>query len=183
MGYPVVLKVESPDILHKTEAGGVLLNLADDDAVREGVDQIVANARAYMPEADISGVLVQQMVSGGRELILGMTQDPTFGPAVAVGLGGIFVEILKDVQLGVPPLTDAMSRDMISRLRGKAILEGARGEAASDIDAVVDVLGRFSQLCLDLRDDVSEIDINPLLVFDEGKGACVLDCLIVPNAK
>jgi acetyltransferase len=183
MGYPVVLKVESPDILHKTEAGGVMLNLADDNAVREGVDQIVANARAYMPEADISGVLVQQMVSGGRELILGMTQDPTFGPAIAVGLGGIFVEILKDVQLGVPPLTDAMSRDMISRLRGKAILEGTRGEAASDIDAVVDVLGRFSQLCLDLRDDVAEIDINPLLVFEEGKGACVLDCLIVPNAK
>jgi acetyltransferase len=183
MGYPVVLKVESPDILHKTEAGGVLLNLADDAAVREGVDQIVANARAYMPEADISGVLVQQMVSGGRELILGMTQDPTFGPAIAVGLGGIFVEILKDVQLGVPPLTDTMSRDMISRLRGKAILEGSRGEAASDIDAVVDVLSRFSQLCLDLRDDVAEIDINPLLVFEEGKGACVLDCLIVPNAK
>jgi acetyltransferase len=183
IGYPVVLKVESPDILHKTEAGGVLLNLTDDAAVRAGVDTIVANARAYMPEAEINGVLVQQMVSGGRELILGMTQDPTFGPAIAVGLGGIFVEILKDVALGVPPLTNAMSRDMISRLRGKAILEGARGETASDINAVVDVLSRFSQLCLDLRDDVAEIDINPLLVFEEGQGACVLDCLIVPKAK
>ncbi|MDQ4044065.1 MAG: acetate--CoA ligase family protein, partial [Chloroflexota bacterium] len=138
IGYPVVLKIESPDIAHKTESGGVLLNLDDEATVREGYDTIIANANAYNPDADIRGVLVQQMVSGGKELILGMTQDPTFGPAIAVGLGGIYVEILKDVALGVPPLTPSMSRAMISRLRGKAILEGARGEATSDIDAVID---------------------------------------------
>ena len=183
IGYPVVLKIESPDIAHKTEAGGVLLNLADEQGVRHGYDQIVANAKAYNADADIRGVLVQQMVSGGKELILGMTQDPTFGPAIAVGLGGIFVEILKDVQLGIPPLTEGMSREMISRLRGKAILEGARGEAASDVSAVVNVLGCFSQLCLDLRDEVAEIDINPLLVFEDGNGACVVDCLIVPTTR
>ncbi len=181
IGYPVVLKIESPDIAHKTEAGGVLLGVADGDAVREGFQQILDNARAYNASAEISGVLVQEMVEGGRELILGMTQDATFGPAVAVGLGGIFVEILKDVQLGVPPLTGSDARGMIDRLRGKAILEGARGQQPADIDAVTQILSRFSRLCLDLRDEVAEIDINPLLVFEQGHGAKVVDCLIVPT--
>ncbi|HEX5167154.1 MAG TPA: acetate--CoA ligase family protein [Thermomicrobiales bacterium] len=181
IGYPVVLKIESPDIAHKTEAGGVLLNLAGAEAVRAGFQQIIDSARAYNAAAEISGVLVQEMVQGGRELILGMTQDPTFGPAVAVGLGGIFVEILKDVQLGVPPLTGTDARGMLDRLRGKAILEGARGQQPADIDAVTGILSRFSRLCLDLRDEVSEIDINPLLVFEQGKGAKVVDCLIVPS--
>jgi acetyltransferase len=180
IGYPVVLKIESPDIAHKTEAGGVLLDVADADAVRAGFQQVVDNARSYNAAAEISGVLVQEMVQGGRELILGMTQDATFGPAVAVGLGGIYVEILKDVQLGVPPVSNSDARGMISRLRGKAILEGTRGEAASDIDAVTSILSRFSSLCLDLREEVSEIDINPLLVFERGQGAKVVDCLIVP---
>jgi acetyltransferase len=181
IGYPVVLKIESPDIAHKTEAGGVLLGLTEVQAVRDGFTTVVENARRYNPGADIRGALVQEMVSGGRELILGMTQDPGFGPAVAIGLGGILVEILKDVALGIPPLTERDRRDMISRLRGKAVLEGARGAAPSDVDAVVDILGRFAQLCLDLRDEVAEIDINPLLVFEQGQGAKVVDCLIVPK--
>lgn len=182
IGFPVVLKVESPDIAHKTEAGGVLLDVQDESAVRAGFERIVSNARRFNPEAEIAGVLVQQMVVGGRELILGMSQDPDFGPAVAVGLGGIFVEVLKDVSLGVPPLSERDRRSMLSRLRGAAILDGtgARGAAPADVDAVVDILGKFSQLCVDLRDDVSEIDINPLLVFDRGDGASVVDCLIVP---
>ncbi len=183
IGYPVVLKIESPDIAHKTEAGGVLLNIADDGAVRTGFETVIANAWKYKPEAQLGGVLVQEMVSGGRELILGMTRDPVYGPAVAVGLGGIFVEVLKDVALGVPPLTEHDSRAMLSRLRGVAILEGTRGAAPADTDAVVDILGKFSQLCLDLRDVVSEIDINPLLVFDRGAGARVVDCLIVPGTN
>ncbi|MHB8645102.1 MAG: acetate--CoA ligase family protein [Thermomicrobiales bacterium] len=183
IGYPVVLKIESPDIAHKTEAGGVLLNLADDEAVRAGFSTIIASARQYKPEAEITGVLVQEMVTGGREMIVGMTQDPAYGPAVAVGLGGIFVEVLKDIALGVPPLTVHDSRAMLDRLRGKAILEGVRGAAPADTDAVVEILGKFSQLCLDLRDVVSEIDINPLLVFDRGKGARVVDCLIVPGTN
>ncbi len=182
IGYPVVLKIESPDIAHKTEAGGVLLNISSDQAVRDGFDQIVASAKAYDPDATISGVLVQEMVSGGREMILGMTQDSTFGPAVAVGLGGIFVEVLKDVALGVPPISETAGRDMLDRLRGRAILDGVRGSAPADVDALLGLLGGFSQLCIDLRDDVAEIDINPLLVFDEGQGARVVDCLIVPAA-
>ncbi|HQZ90166.1 MAG TPA: acetate--CoA ligase family protein [Thermomicrobiales bacterium] len=181
IGYPVVLKIESPDIAHKTEAGGVLLGVADDAAVREGYARIIASAGAYNANARITGVLVQQMVQGGREVILGMTQDPTFGPAVAVGLGGIFVEILKDVVLGAPPLTADEGREMLGQLRGRAILEGARGAAPADLDTVAGIIERFSRLCLDLRHEVAEIDINPLLVFDEGQGACVVDCLIVPS--
>ncbi len=183
IGYPVVLKIESPDIAHKTEAGGVLLGIGDDGAVRSGFETIVANAWKYKPEAQLGGVLVQEMVSGGREMIVGMTRDPAYGPAVAVGLGGIFVEVLKDVALGVPPLTEHDSRAMLGRLRGAAILEGTRGAVPADRDAVVDILSKFSQLCLDLRDVVSEIDINPLLVFDQGKGARVVDCLIVPGTN
>jgi acetyltransferase len=183
IGYPVVLKVESPDLPHKTEAGGVLLGLETADAVREGFDRILDNARRYKPDARVDGVLVQEMVGRGREMILGMSQDPSFGPAVAVGLGGVFVETLKDVSLGVPPLTGADAREMLRRLRGYAILEGsgARGAGPADIDALVDTLGRFSRLCLDLRDEVAEIDINPLLVFEAGQGVRVVDCLIVPK--
>ena len=177
IGFPVVLKIESPDITHKTDAGGVLLNLRDDAAVRSGFDQIMSSARAYNPDAELSGVLVGQMAPRGREMIVGMTRDPDFGPAVAVGLGGIFVEVLKDVALGVPPLSEMAARDMLDRLRGKAILEGTRGQGPADVDAIVDVLLKFSQLCVDLRDDVVEIDINPLLVYEDG--ALVVDCLVV----
>lgn len=183
IGFPVVLKIESPDIAHKTEAGGVLLGVADEAAARDGFQTIIDNARAYNADAEISGVLVQEMVSGGREMILGMTQDPTFGPAIAVGLGGIFVEVLKDVALGVPPITEAVANDMLGRLRGKAILEGTRGEAPADIDTIIDILGRFSQMCVDVQGDVAEVDINPLLVFDQGQGARVVDCLIVPKGR
>ena len=179
IGYPVVLKIESPDITHKTDAGGVLLDLNNDDAVRTGFEQIMASARDYDADADLAGVLVQQMAPPGREMIVGMTRDPDFGPAVAVGLGGIFVEVLKDVALGVPPLSDAAARNMLDRLQGKAILDGTRGQGPADVDAVVDILLRFSQLCLDLKDDVVEIDINPLLVYEDG--AMVVDCLIVPG--
>lgn len=181
IGGPVVLKIESPDILHKTDAGGILLNVSDPDAIRAGYEQIIANAKRYDPNATINGVLVQQMAQPGREMIVGMTRDHDFGPAVAVGLGGIFVEVLKDVQLGVPPLGPSEARAMLDRLRGKAVLQGTRGQPPADIDAVVDILGRFSLLCQDLGDLVEEIDINPLLVFDQGKGALVVDCLIVPR--
>lgn len=182
IGYPLVLKIESPDIAHKTEAGGVLLDIRDDDALRQGFAQIITRARQYRPDAEITGVLVQEMVGKGRELILGMAQDPGHGPAIAVGMGGIYVEVLNDVSLGVLPLAPHDARAMLRRLRGVAILDGTRGAAPADMDAVVTILGAFARLCHDLRDVVSEIDINPLVVFDQGKGACVVDCLIVPVA-
>ncbi|HLI51624.1 MAG TPA: acetate--CoA ligase family protein [Thermomicrobiaceae bacterium] len=187
IGYPVVLKIESPDITHKTEAGGVLLNLAGDDEVRPGYDRIIAGAEAYRPGASIQGVLVQEYVApseGQYELLIGMTSDPDFGPAIVVGMGGIFVEALNDVALAVPPLDPVLASEMISSLRGHALLDGsgARGRAPADLDAVADLLCRFSRLCLDLRDEVASIDINPLLVFPAGQGARVVDCLIVPKS-
>jgi acetyltransferase len=182
IGYPVVLKIESPDIAHKTEAGGVLLNLADADAVRHGFARVIQNATSYDATAAVNGVLVQEMAPRGTELILGMSQDPSFGPAVAVGLGGVLVEVLKDVQLGVPPFAESDARAMLQRLRGRAILDGVRGAPPVDVDEVVRIVMRFAQLCLDLRDAVAEIDINPLLVFEQGQGARVVDCLIVPSA-
>lgn len=181
IGYPVVLKIESPDIAHKTEAGGVLLGVADEAAVRVGYDRIVHNARAYAPEARLEGVLVQEMVPEGYEMIVGMTVDPAYGAVIAVGLGGVFVELLKDVSLGVAPLTRRDCREMVARLRAARLLQtGARGKPPADLDALVDVLLRFSQMCLDLQHHVLEIDINPLVVLERGRGAKVVDCLIVP---
>lgn len=180
IGYPVVLKIDSPDITHKTEAGGVLLNIAAGRAVAAGFQQVLENANRYNSDANVNGVLVQEMVGAGRELIVGMTHDPAFGPAIAVGLGGIFVELLKDIALGAPPLTARQAQQMLAGLRGAAILEGTRGEAPADVAAIVDLLQRFSQLTLDLRGRVSEIDMNPVIVFDADRGLKVVDCLVVP---
>ncbi len=142
---------------------------------------MLASAEAYDPTAAISGVLVQEMVKPGREMIVGMSHDAQFGPAIAIGLGGIFVEALKDVALGIPPIDEFVGRSMIERLRARKVLEGTRGQPPADISSVLDILSRFSQLCTDLGDEVEEIDINPLVVFDEGQGAKVVDCLIVPR--
>jgi acetyltransferase len=179
LGFPVVLKIVSPQIQHKTEAGGVLLNVADEAAVAAGYEQIVASARRYNADADIQGISVQEMVQGGRELIVGMNNDPQFGPAVVVGLGGIFVEILKDSALRIPPLTPDDAREMVTSLKGYPLLAGARGLAHLDVDAVVETLCAFSQLCLDLKDEVAEIDINPLVVLPKGQGVRAVDCLVV----
>jgi acetyltransferase len=179
LGFPVVLKIVSPQIQHKTEAGGVLLNLADEAAVAAGFDQIMASARRYDANADLQGVSVQEMIGGGRELIVGMNNDAQFGPAVVVGLGGIFVEIMQDSALRLPPLTPDDAREMVTSLKGYPLLAGARGLAHLDVDAVVDTLCNFSQLCLDLQDEVAEIDINPLVVLPSGQGVRAVDCLVV----
>jgi acetyltransferase len=183
IGFPVALKIESGDIPHKTEAQGVLLNRADDSAVRAGFEQVIANARAYAPEASLAGVLVQEMVPPGREMLLGMSRDADFGPAIAVGFGGVWVETLRDSSVGVPPLSARDVTEMLKSLRGYPILEGsgARGAGPADLAALVDVMTRFSQLCLDLADVLEEIDINPVVVFEQGAGARVVDCLIVPR--
>ncbi len=181
VGYPVALKVESPDIPHKTEAGALALDVREAGALREAFGRVLANTRKAAPGAAIRGVLVQEMVPAGREVIVGMSRDRQFGPVLACGLGGIFVETLKDVQLLLPPLSEAEVRSALERLRGYPVLYGVRGAAAADLDALVDVLLRFGELCGDLAAVAREIDVNPLILFEPGRGACAVDCLIVPE--
>lgn len=180
IGFPVAMKIVSPQITHKTEAGGVALHVARADEARAAFERIMYNARHYNAPAELQGVSVQEMVQGGRETIVGMTSDPQFGPGIVFGLGGIFVEVLQDAVLRVPPLDADEAREMIDALKGAAILKGVRGQKPADLNAIVDVLLKFSQLCLDLRGVVQEIDINPLLVLDAGQGAKAVDCLVVP---
>jgi acetate---CoA ligase (ADP-forming) len=178
IGYPVVLKIESPEISHKTEARAVEIGISDDAEVRAAYDRIMENGRVYNSAAQINGVLVQEMVSGGREVIIGMTQDSQWGPTIILGLGGILVEVLKDIAMRVAPLTRFDVEEMLHELKGARIFQGFRGQPPADIAAVIDTVLRFSQLCLDLKDDIAEIDINPLMVFENGQGAKVVDCLM-----
>jgi acetyltransferase len=181
IGYPLALKIDSPDILHKTEAGGLKLNITDEKALIEAYNEVLENAKAYDPKAHVNGVLVQEMVVGGTEVIVGVKNDPQFGPTIMFGLGGIFVEILKDVSLRVAPLTKEDAMAMIREIKGYKVLAGARGRAKMDIDAIADVLVKVSRMALALEDQVAELDINPLLVLPEGKGVRVADALVIKN--
>ena len=178
MGYPVVLKVASPDILHKTDVGGVKLNLRSPDDVRDAFDLIVYRATRYVPGARIWGCLVQKMTPPGREVLIGMSRDPQFGPLVAFGLGGIYVEALKDVVFRVAPFSRAEAEEMIREIRSYALLGGVRGEPPADHEAIADALCRVGQLVTDFP-EIVELDINPLMVFDEGRGAVALDMRLV----
>ncbi len=178
IGYPVVLKVASPDILHKTDVGGVKLNLSTPDDVRDAFDLIVYRAGRYVQGARIWGCQVQQMVSGGREVLVGMSRDPQFGPLVAFGLGGIYVEALKDVAFRVAPFSREEAEEMIHEIRSYPLLEGVRGEPPADHEAIVDALLRIGQLVTDFP-EIVELDINPLMVFEEGRGAMAIDMRLV----
>lgn len=181
IGFPVVMKIQSSDIPHKTEAGGVRVGVPDAKAVASAYDDIVRNAHAHAPAATIDGVLVQEMVFDGVELILGVANDPLFGPAVMVGLGGVFAEVIQDVAFRLAPITRGEADAMLRGLRGFALLDGARGRPKADVAAVVDTLMRLSALAVDLRDDLGELDINPLAVLPAGKGVRALDALVKPK--
>ncbi|MSP39547.1 MAG: acetyl-CoA synthetase [Deltaproteobacteria bacterium] len=176
--YPVVLKVESAEITHKTEAGAVRMNIQNESELRRCYGEILRNVQAHDASAVIDGILVQEMVTGDREVIVGMTRDPQFGPVIVVGIGGIFVEVIKDIAMRIAPLTKSDALDMIGELKGYRMLKGVRGQAESDIDALAEILCRFSRLAIDLADEIAEVDINPLMVFEKGKGAVALDCLM-----
>jgi acetyl coenzyme A synthetase (ADP forming)-like protein len=178
IGYPVVMKVASPDILHKTDIGGVKLNITSPGDVRDAFDLLVYRATRFMPEATIWGCLVQQMVKGGKEVIVGMNCDPQFGPLVMFGLGGIYVEVLKDVAFRIAPFSEREAQEMIREIRSYNLLRGVRGEAPSDLDAVADTLLRLSQLVTDFP-EVVEMDINPLMVFPAGQGVMGIDMRLV----
>ena len=178
IGYPLVMKIISPDILHKSDMGGVVVGIKNDKEVRRTYQDIMLRARRYMPDADIWGVAVQEMVDMGKEVILGVTKDPTFGHMIMFGLGGIYVEVLKDVQFGIAPITPGQAREMITGLRSFPLFAGVRGEKASDIDAMVDCLLRISQMVTDLP-QIVELDINPLFAYEKGKGVMAVDARIV----
>lgn len=183
IGYPVVLKVDSPDIPHKTEADVIRLNVCTAEEVEAAFFEIIAHAKIYDDSARIYGVSVQEMVKPGIEMMLGGKNDPTFGPIVMVGLGGIFVEILKDISLAIAPISHDRAKEMIDSLNSKSILYGARGAKEADVGALVDTLVKFSHLVADHGNKIMEIDINPLIVFEKGNGVKAVDALIYQQIK
>jgi len=179
IGYPVVLKGMSHDITHKTEAGIVALNISDEVKLEKCYMEILGNAKKYNPKADIQGVLVQEMVKEGTEVIVGMSKDPQFGPIIMFGLGGTFVEVLKDVSFRVPPITHRDAEEMIKEIKAYKILEGVRGKKTVDIESIIDTIMKLSKLSLSLKDSIAELDINPLIVFEKGKGTKAVDALVI----
>ncbi|MGH3520360.1 MAG: acetate--CoA ligase family protein [Haloechinothrix sp.] len=176
IGQPVACKIVSPDILHKTEAGGVIVGVVGARAAREAFDKIIANAKAYNESATIAGVQVQQMLGGGHEVIIGATTDPTFGKVVAFGLGGVLVEVIKDVTFRLAPLDSAEARSMVDSIEAAEVLHGARGAEPVDIDRLADVIRRVSALVTDFP-EIREFDLNP--VFATSDGACAADIRIL----
>jgi acyl-CoA synthetase (NDP forming) len=173
------LKVQSPDVAHKTEAGAVALDLTSPDAVRTAYERVLASARRHVPDASIVGVLVQRMAPPGREFLLGITRDATFGPMLMAGLGGVHVEIFKDVALAPLPMTERDAREMLDRLAGAPLLGAFRGRPPADIDALAQLMVRLARFAADHAEAIAEIDLNPVLVHDAGKGVSVADALIV----
>ena len=178
---PLALKLLSPDIAHKSDIGGVKLNVNGSQAARMAFDDIVANAKRAQPDAQIDGVLVAPMAGEGVETILGVVMDPVFGPAVMLGLGGIFTEILEDTVVRPAPVSRDTALEMVNALRGKALLNGARGQAPSDVDALVDAICALANFAHVNREAIAGVDINPFLVRPKGHGAVALDALIVPK--
>jgi acetyltransferase len=178
IGYPVVMKIASPDILHKTDIGGVRLNIQSGGDVRDSFDLLTFRARRYMPDAEIWGCQVQQQVRGGVEVIIGMNRDPQFGPLVMFGLGGVYVETLHDVAFRIPPFSLEEAKKMMQETRSFNLLRGVRGQAQSDIEALADTLLRVSQLVTQFQ-EIVEMDINPLIVFEKGKGVMSVDARLV----
>ncbi|HJM14344.1 MAG TPA: 4-hydroxybutyrate--CoA ligase [Candidatus Nitrosopelagicus sp.] len=177
IGYPIVMKISSPQIVHKSDAGGVKVNLTNDDETRDGFRTIMENAKKYDSNAEIKGVLIVEMVKGGKEMIIGSKLEPGMGPVVMLGMGGIYVEILKDVTFRLAPLTDQEANDMISSIKTKKLLDGVRGEEPSDINKLSECIQRLSQLVSDFK-EIKELDMNPVLVMEKGKGCKILDVRI-----
>ena len=177
IGYPIVMKISSPQIVHKSDAGGVKVNLTNDEETRDGFKTIMDNAKKYDSNAEIKGVLIVEMVKGGKEMIIGSKLEPGMGPVVMLGMGGIYVEILKDVTFRLAPLTDQEANDMISSIKTKKLLDGVRGEEPSDINKLSECIQRLSQLVSDFK-EIKELDMNPVLVMEKGQGCKILDVRI-----
>jgi acetyltransferase len=177
IGYPLVLKIVSPNILHKTDVGGVKVRIEDEKDLEENYDQILFNVKKYMPGANIRGILVQEFIEDKKETIIGMSEDPQFGPVIMFGLGGIYVEALKDVSFRIAPVSRRAASDMIEEIKAVKLLKGTRGEDPSDIDSIIDIILKVSQLVTDFS-EIMEMDINPLFVKRQGEGSIAGDARI-----
>ena len=179
IGFPVVMKVVSPQILHKTEVGGVVLNIGSEREAAQAYENIISSAMRHVPEAHIEGVLIAPMVSGGVETIMGVQNDPTFGPAVMFGLGGVFVEVLKDVTYRLAPFDVAVAEEMVREIKGFDLLDGARGAEPCDIEALAGALSALSHFAVRHSDRIESIDLNPVLAKPKGQGVIAVDALIM----
>lgn len=177
IGFPVVMKIASPQIIHKSDAGGVKVGLQNPKEVKTAFKEIIKNAKRYDKKAIIKGILIQEMVKGGKETILGSKLEPGFGPVVMFGMGGIYVEVLKDVTFRLAPITDKEADEMISSIKTNKLLQGVRGEKPSDINKLSECIQRLSQLVNDFK-EIKELDMNPVLVFEKGKSCKVVDVRI-----
>ena len=176
IGYPVVLKIVSPSIIHKSDVGGVIINLNDAKDVHKAYKQILKNVRKHKAKAKIFGILVQEMAPQSTEIIVGATKDPQFGPTLMFGLGGVFVEILKDVTFRIAPVTEDEAREMITEVRAYPLLKGYRNMPQADIEAIVGILLNTSRLVME-HQEIKELDLNPIMVYE--KGAKTVDARII----
>jgi len=176
IGYPIVLKIVSPQVLHKSDAGGVIVGVTDEKGIREGYQKIISNIKKNVPAAVIEGILVQEMAPKGTEIIIGSTVDPTFGPTIMFGLGGIFVEILKDVSFRLAPITKDDAWEMLDEIKAKKMLDGPRGTAKADKETIVNILLSVSKMLMECP-EIKELDMNPILVYD--KGARAVDARVI----
>lgn len=180
MGFPVVLKIVSPDVIHKSDAGGVKLGLGSEQEVADAYDEIMASVKQRQATAKVEGVSVQQMARPGVEVIIGMSQDPQFGPVLMFGLGGILVEILKDVSFRIVPLTARDAREMIRDIKGYPVLEGFRGQEPADIPFLEDQLLKVSQF-VEQNPEIRELDLNPVFAYSDG--AVAVDARVVLESE
>jgi len=176
IGYPVVLKIVSPEIIHKSDVGGVIVGLKTEKDVRNAYKQILRNVKKHKANAKIIGVLVQEMAPPSTEVIVGAIKDPQFGPALMFGLGGIFVEVLKDVTFRVAPITEDEAREMITEVKAYPLLKGYRNQPPADIQAIVQILMNTSRLVMQ-HQEIKELDLNPIMVYE--KGAKTVDARII----
>jgi acetyltransferase len=177
IGFPVVMKIDSPDIAHKSDVGGVVVGVNSEEAVKAHFELMLSKVKARVPGALINGITICQMVKG-KEVLMGMTRDEQFGPVITFGLGGVFVEIMKDVSQRIAPLTKHDVDTMVRSIRSYPILTGARGGKAADINSLKETIFRISQIALDFP-EISELEVNPVMVGDEGKGTYAVDALVV----
>jgi acyl-CoA synthetase (NDP forming) len=181
LGFPVAVKLASSTITHKSDIGGVVLGLSSEQAVKRAFKQIRERVLALGRASEMEGVIVQEMIAGGVEALVGVTQDPSFGPLLMFGLGGTLVELIKDVQVKIQPLTDVDAREMVRSIKGYPLLEGWRGAPPADVAAAEDLLLRVSRMVEELE-EIAEMDLNPVKLLPPGEGVVVVDCRILARS-